>query len=63
MASLIMLEEFEEKIQTNKHMGQHVTEPTHVAGHMLDLVIARQDTTIDRVRFAAPLARRLHAAC
>jgi len=30
-------------------MVQHVTEPTHVAGHTLHLVIARQDTTIDHV--------------
>ena len=37
-------------------MVQHVTEPTHVAGYTLDLVIARQDTTIDRVRVAAPIS-------
>ena len=35
---------------------QHVTEPTHAAGHTLDLVIAKQDTTIDRVRVAAPIS-------
>ena len=33
-------------------MVQHVTEPTHIAGHTLDLVIARQDTAIDRLHVA-----------
>ena len=30
--------------------GQHVTEPTHNAGHTLDLVITRSETVISELR-------------
>ena len=37
-------------------MVQHVTEPTLIAAHTLDLVIATQDTTIDGVHVATPIS-------